>query len=333
VLLDLNTLLDRDRAYAAALRADSSPILYDTFGFHGGQYALPEQWAGVFLYYNTDMFAAAGLPAPPAHWESAWDFAEFLRTAQSLTRRNAKGKVTQWGFVDAWVPYLSAAVFGMNNGLDWFTPPVDPVRTDMGDPRFVEGVQFYTDLAVAHGVAPLPSDVQSVGPTDLFTGGTAAVMLGGHWLYSEVAAAGVPFDVTVLPVGPQGGAVAKSDVGTTGLSIAAASPRREQAWEFVQFATGPVGQAIIAESGLFVPVLKSAAESAGFRSAHPKVRNLDVFVGGLDNSRHLPVTTQWGPISAALQRGFDRVLRGAAPASGLRGTAAEIDRLLAGANG
>ena len=31
--------------------------------------------------------------------------------------------------------------------------------------------------------------------------------------------------------------------------------RKEQAWEFVKFAAGPVGQGLIGESGLFVPVL------------------------------------------------------------------------------
>jgi multiple sugar transport system substrate-binding protein len=333
VLLDLNTLLEREPGYATSLRADCPPILYDTFGFRGGQYGLPEQWSGFFLYYNTEMFAAAGLPAPPSHWESAWSFAEFLRTAQALTRRDAHGKTTQWAFVDATVPYTAAAVFGMNNGLDWFTPPVDPVRTNLGDPRFLAGVQFYTDLAVAHGVAPLPADMESAAPSELFAGGAAAMMLSGHWLYSEVVASGVPFDVAVLPVGPQGGRVAKTGNGATGVAIAAGSPRREQAWEFVRFATGPEGQAIIAESGLFVPALRSAVNSAGFRSAHPAIRNLDVFLGGLDNVRHLAVTPQWGPIGAALQRGFDRVLRGAAPATYLRGAAAEIDRLLTGAQG
>uniref|UniRef100_UPI003D7B7F3F ABC transporter substrate-binding protein n=1 Tax=Nocardia brasiliensis TaxID=37326 RepID=UPI003D7B7F3F len=77
VLLDLRTLLDREPGYAEMLRADSYPALYDTFTYAGGQYALPEQWSGVFLYYNRDLFDDAGLAAP-AHWRAAWSFDEFL---------------------------------------------------------------------------------------------------------------------------------------------------------------------------------------------------------------------------------------------------------------
>lgn len=309
VLLDLRTLLDRDPEYAAALRADSYPTLYDTFTYAGGQYALPEQWSGVFLYYNRKLFADAGVRAP-VRWHDAWSFDEFLDAARALTQTR------QWGFVDAWVPYFSAACFGMNNGAEWFTPPVDPTRTNLADPRFAEGFQFYADLALRHRVAPKVADQQSVSAPDLFRRGRAAMAMGGHWLYSEFAGHDeLPIDVTVLPVGPHGGPGAITDVGSTGLSIAADSPRIEQAWEFVKFATGPIGQAIIAASGLFVPVLKSAMAAPGFAAAHRDIGNLQVFTEGPENSRALPITPVWGKVSALLERGGNRVLRGAATAA------------------
>ncbi len=328
VLLDLRTLLGREPEYAASLRADSYGSLYDTFGYGGGQYALPEQWSGVFLYYNRKLFDQAGIRAPD-RWERAWTFAEFRAAAQALTRREPGGRVRQWGFVDGWVPCYSAACFGMNNGAEWFSPPVAPVRTNIGDPRFAAGVQFYADLAVRDRVAPNVGDRQSVSAYDLFTAGRAAMLLGGHWLYSEFAAHDeLDFDVTVLPVGPHGGPAAITDVGCTGLAIAAASPRREQAWEFVKFATGPVGQAIIAESGLFVPVLRSAMRSPGFAVAHRRIRNLAVFTEGPDHSRPLAITPAWGKVDSLLSRHCNRVLRGAATADSLADTAPDIDTLL-----
>lgn len=331
VLLDLNTMLGRDPRYAAQLRADSAPALYDTFAFKGAQYALPEQWSGVFLFYNTALFEQAGVAPPPARWTEAWTFAEFLAAAQAITKRDRSGRIARYGFVDAWVPYLSAACFGMNNGAEWFRPAVNPTAHGLADPRFTAGFQFYADLAIKHRVAPKPAEVQAVSTQDLFLSGRAGMMMGGHWLYSEVVGAdNLPFDVTVLPVGPDaGGRASKSDVGTTGLAIAAGSPRREQAWEFVRFATGPEGQAIIADSGLFVPVLKSVVHSPAFAAAHAGVRNLEVFTGGLDNSHQFPVTPKWGEVSATLDRGFNKVLRGAATADSFRhGLSADVDRLL-----
>jgi len=328
VLLDLHTLLDRDSQFAAGVRTDGYRPLYDTFTYRGGQYTLPEQWSGVFLYYNRKLFEQAGI-RPPARWDRAWGFDRFLDAARALTRRGRDGRVRQWGFADAWVPYYSAACFGMNNGAQWFSPPSAPTRTDIGDPRFAQGLQFYADLAVRHRVAPSVADQLSVSAPDLFARGKAAMVLGGHWLYSEFAdREDLDFDVTVLPVGPHGGPGAITDVGCTGLAIAADSPRREQAWEFVKFATGPVGQAIIAESGLFVPVLRSAMASPGFAAAHRDIDNLEVFTGGPEASRPMVITPAWGKVESLLSRGCNRVLRGAAQADSLGGMAGDIDSLL-----
>src|ERR1700730_17196800 len=94
---------------------------------------------------------------------------------------------------------------------------------------------------------PRPISFRWAGPRWLWAGTGATAQFSG--------ADGLDFDVTVLPVGPKGHG-ARPDVGTTGLAIAADSPRKQQAWEFVKFVTGPIGQAVIAESGLFVPVLR-----------------------------------------------------------------------------
>src|ERR1700731_2802857 len=167
VLLDLTTMLARDRAFAAELNADSVPALYDTFAFGGGQYALPEQWSGNFLFYNKALFDQAGLPRPPDRWDKLWSFTEFLTTAAALTKRDGSGKATQWGFVDTWVPYYSAGLFGMNNGPPWCRPRMNPTHLNFDDDAFIEGVQFYADLAGAHRVAPKAADQQSISTMDL----------------------------------------------------------------------------------------------------------------------------------------------------------------------
>lgn len=328
IFTNLDTILDKDPTYAAELKQDSSPALYNTFRYQNAQYALPEQWAGIFLYYNKKLFAEANLPPPPARWEDAWTFNEFLDAARALTKRDGSGEVAQWGFVDTWTPYYSASCFGMNNGVEWFTPSIDPTRTNIDNDAFIEGVQFYTDLSTRHHVMPRIEFQQSLSSSDMFAQGKAAMALSGHWMYrSFTGQEDLDFDVTVLPVGPRGTA-ARSDIGTTGLSIAADSPRQEQAWEFVKFATGPVGQAVIAESGLFVPALKSALASDGFAQAHTKVHNLEVFSGS-EHANNLPVTPAWPRIESAIEHGYDHVFRGAASADWFKqGLAGQINDLL-----
>jgi multiple sugar transport system substrate-binding protein len=330
VLLDLNTFLARDQAFAAELKSDGIGALYDTFTFNGGQYALPEQWSGNYLFYNKRLFAEAGVPAPPRMWEQPWTFGEFLDTAIALTKRNRSGRATQWGFVNMWFSYYSAGLFAMNNGVPWSTPLKNPTHFNFDNDAFIEAVQFYADLANKHKVAPNASEVQSMSAPDLFAAGKAAIAMGGHWRYQTfIRADGLDFDVAPLPVGPRRqGQPAHSDIGSTGLAISASSQRKQQAWEFVKFATGPVGQALIAESSLFVPVLRSALNSTGFAKAHQNVGNLAVLTQGPAYSEGLPVTPAWEKIVALMDRNFGPVLRGSRPATSLTGLSPALDEVL-----
>ncbi|BCO35725.1 sugar ABC transporter substrate-binding protein [Mycobacterium heckeshornense] len=328
VLLDLNTMLSQDKAFAAQLKADSIPSLYDTFTFNGGQYALPEQWSGNYLFYNRRLFTEAGVPPPPRNWDQPWSFAQFLETARALTKRDRSGRATQWGFVDTWAPPYSAGLFAMNNGAPWCTPRRNPTRVNFDNDAFIEGIQFYADLATKHRVAPTVTEQQSMSTMDLFSVGKAAMALGGHWRYQTFdRAEGLDFDVTVLPTGPKGQG-AQSNIGTTGLAIAASSPRAEQAWEFVKFAAGPIGQALIGESRLFVPVLRSAIGSPGFVKAHSRLHNIGVLTGGPAHSQGLPISPAWEKVNALIDRNFGPVLRGARPATSLAGLTGAVEDVL-----
>jgi multiple sugar transport system substrate-binding protein len=331
VLLDLNTMLAQEKPYAEELKADSIGPLYETFNYNGAQYSLPEQWSGNYLFYNKQLFAKAGVPPPPTTWERPWSFAQFLDTATALTQRDGSGRATQWGFVNTWVSFYSAGLFAINNGVPWSTPRVDPTHLNFDNAAFTEAVQFYADLATKHKVAPNASEVQSMSTPDLFAVGKAAMALGGHWRYQTfIRAEGLDFDVTSLPVGPSlpKGQTSRSDIGATGLAISASSRRKEQAWEFVKFATGPVGQALVGESCLFVPVLRSALNSDGFARAHRRLGNLAVLTQGPAYSEGLPVTPAWEKVVALMDRNFGPVLRGARPATSLTGLSHAVDEVL-----
>jgi ABC-type glycerol-3-phosphate transport system substrate-binding protein len=330
VLLDLNTMLARDQAFAAELRSDSIGALYDTFTSNGGQYALPEQWSGNYLFYNKRLFADAGVPAPPRTWGQPWSFTEFLDTAKALTKRDGSGRATQWGFVNMWLSYYSAGLFAMNNGVSWSTPLKNPTHFNFDNDAFIEAVQYYADLSNKHKVAPNASEVQSMSTPDLFAAGKAAMGLAGHWRYQTfIRAEGLDFDVAPLPVGPRRrGQPARSNIGSTGLAISASSQRKEQAWEFVKFATGPVGQALTGESTLFVPVLRSALNSTGFAESHHRIGNLTVLTQGPAYSDGMPVTPAWEKIVALMDRDFGPVLRGSRPATSLTALSASLDEVL-----
>ncbi len=311
VYLDLGPLISADATFSQTVIPDYSKVLLDTFNFGGRQVALPEQFAGVFLYYNRKLFEEAGVPVPSADWkDTAWNYDAFLSAAQKLTKRDASGKVTQWGYVDVWAPFLSAHVFAANNGVDWMTPAINPTKTNITDPRFVKGLQFYADLINRYKVAPSAELTASVSAFDLFTGGKAAMALTGHWFYPAFSGAkDLDFDVAALPVGPDGTS-ARSDIGTTGLAIAATSANQQAAWAFVKFSCGPEGQKIIAQSGLFIPVLKSVVGSSDFAGAHPKIKNVSTLATAIENATPLPITPVYGDLEPTIIRETTDLLAG-----------------------
>ena len=91
---------------------------------HGGRmHAMPGDYMTMVLFYNTEMFKAAGLnpDKPPKTWD------EFLQYAKKLTRdTDGDGKVDQWGFgtVGAKSPGFSLRFgpFIWSFGGDYLTP-------------------------------------------------------------------------------------------------------------------------------------------------------------------------------------------------------------------
>ena len=315
IYADLNQFIQADPEFAAVVQNDHIPELLQMFQWNGAQQVLPEQYAGVVLYYNKKLFAEAGIAPPPADWtDTSWTYQKFLETAQALTKKDGS-RVTQFGFADAWWPPLSAAVWATGNGGNWFDAYVNPEASTITDPKFTEGVQFFADLVNVHGVAPNAEQSQTQSGADRFIAGQVAMCLVGHWFYPAFSTTeGLEFDIGVFPLGP-GGTTPKTDLGSTGLSVSASTEYPEHAWEFVKFSTGPEGQKIIAESGLFVPVLKSVGASESFTGAHSKIENTQVFTEALTNSVPLPITPVWNEIVAVWERETTKILRGEAKAA------------------
>lgn len=314
IFADLNPFIQNDEEYADVVANDHMPEFLTMFQMDGNQYILPEQYTGVVIYYNKALFEEAGVEPPPADWDdTSWTFDAFLETAKALTKEEG-GRVSQFGFVDAWWPPLTAFVLGTSNGGNWFDQYVLPTVSTVTDPKIVEGVQWYADLANVHHVMPTAEELAAQAGPDMFMGGRVAMALVGHWMYPAFSGVeGLEFDVGILPVGP-GGTTAKTNLDSTGLGISSVTKYPEHAWEFVKFSTGPEGQRLIAESGLFVPVLRSIMNSDAYIEAHARIENEQVFLDGMQNAVHQPVSPHWTEIATVWARETDRVIRGEAQA-------------------
>jgi len=122
------------------------PALMENGRYDGNTWGIPFQRSTIVMYYNKDMFRAAGLDpeAPPANWE------ELVTMGQALTDPAAD----QWGLMipSTGYPYWMFGALTMQNGQVLMNP--DGTETYFDDPAVVEALEFWGDLGQEYGIMP-----------------------------------------------------------------------------------------------------------------------------------------------------------------------------------
>jgi len=141
----------------------------------------------VQLYYNVDMFEAAGVDAPPKNWQNAWSWDEFVDAARSLTFDSAgrdahdpgfdRNNVVQYGVRMYNATWMLEAWALANNGA-WFDGP-DNVTID--SPASIEAFQKIADLHLVYGV--MPQFGTNVGTIDTWLTEDTAMGINGGWAH------------------------------------------------------------------------------------------------------------------------------------------------------
>jgi multiple sugar transport system substrate-binding protein len=207
--------------------------------------------AGIWVY-NKTAFQKAGLKLPT----STWTWADVLADAQKLTKRNAAGKVTQWGIqVFGGLEEDELILLTWAAGGRYWTP--DLKKIDLMNPGFKRAIQFDHDLIWKYKVAPQLTPSNQVDP---FMAGTAAMLASGTWqLFPYQQIKNFQWDVAPLPqVSPTVPSVNWAD--SNNFSIGKNSKNPSAAWELIKFIAGPgEGQQMIARMKVEPPVVKAYA--------------------------------------------------------------------------
>jgi multiple sugar transport system substrate-binding protein len=244
-----------------------------------GYYGLPRDFQTIVLFYNKDMFDAAGLEYPTADWT----YDNLLSAAKALTKDNdGDGKIDQYGLsTDTWDMELfwSEAIWAYGGEII----SEDHSRTLIGEGSARDAWAFIDSL-YKEGVMPTPTAAGEFG-SDLFQSGMAAMTTIGHWAVPGYVQAGLNFDAAPMPKGPAGQA---TSVNSAGFVISKDSKNADAAFEFIKFALSEAGQKRLAELGFAIPVLKSVAESDSYLK-QPGQLNQQVFLDSLEFAHMKPV--------------------------------------------
>ena len=173
------------------------------------------------LYYNRDLFAAAGLKEPTD--DMTWD--QLVDAATKLTKGGVYGYFTPLNH-----PHHHLFMTRIYGG-QIISP--DGKTALFNSPESLQALQFDYDLVNARKIAPPMKDVPS-NPRDVFVNGNTAMYKAGTWDLSvgKVIKDKFKWSVVLAPRGPKGNRGAM--FGQDYMSIAATSKVKTEAWQVVK---------------------------------------------------------------------------------------------------
>ncbi len=271
-------------AYMAADNIDKSLFfegVYNVGVVDGKTYLLTKDFSPLVLYYNKDLFKAAGLDAP----QDGWTWTDFLETAKKLTLREGD-KVTQWGvqLPNNWGDYLWSrgfSIFALQNGADFLSPDGTKAAGYLNSDAMKEAVQFYVDLVKKDKVAPDIAALKAQSNNaDLFVAGKAAMLITGRWPIKDYNANDkLNFGTAQLPQNKK----AANAICWAGFGIYSQSQNKDAAWKWLKFIAAEDGAKEFAKYAL--TAVKSIAEAQGLTNDEkdgPIMRGLDIVVPPTD---------------------------------------------------
>lgn len=235
---------------SSEVRKEFFPNVLQAFEHEGKQYALPLDFTPMVVYYNKDLFDAAGVPYP----QDAWTFSDFKLTAQKLTRGDSYGfKLIAW--MPGWVMWL------WNGGGDLFQNG----ELDIASPENEATLDFLTSLVTKDKAAPVLSQAAAEG-IDPFANGKCAMEVSGHWAlvgYQGAKALNASrIGVAPMPV-LRKGTPSQTVFYAAGLAMGRTTKHRELAMKFIRHMTSYQVQKSLNVTGIAVCGRKDiAAESA-----------------------------------------------------------------------
>ena len=282
---------------------DFYPVATDAFMWQGELMCIPQNISSLVVYYNEDLFDAAGLPYPA----DKWTWAEFVETAVSLTQdTDADGTIDQYG-LGIEPSLFRLAPFVWQNDAPIVDDDVQPTRLTLTRPPSLAAFQWFTDLHNVHGVVPGRVEEAAQDSESRFLAGTTAMYLNsrrGVPTYREIDS--FTWDVASLPNNKTGAGILHSDA----YCLSQATQNKDAAWQFIEFANSVEGQTIIAGSGRSVPSLIAVAESEAFLNPSQPPHNAQIFLDNANVIRRVPVISTWQEIESVADEEIERAFYG-----------------------
>lgn len=263
------------------------------WGENGDLYAGPVNWDTVALFYNKDLFDAAGLEYPTADW--TWD--DFADAAAALTdpENDVYGAVVYPEYQAGYANWIAATDT---------TPVVDAERTrcTLTDEGSIEALTFLKGL-YDQGYMPSVSVLGGSSADDAFNfwlNERTAMVSGGSWkLPQAIDEATFNWDVVQLPKNPETG-ISRPILHSVGYVAAAGTENPELAANLILYLVSDEGQKFFADAGGVAPA-NPALQQQWIDSFGDTDVNIAAFVDALPDTQGVtPFAEIWDVMNTDL---------------------------------
>ena len=297
LLLDMKPMIDK----SSVIKLDQifpGPLASVTY--NGGIYGIPRGANTIALYYNADMFKAAGLD--PAKPPKTWD--ELYADAKKLTQP------------DKGVYGLAFSAAASEEGTFQFLPWLQMTGgnyDNVNTPGGVKALNLWKKF-IDEGIASKDTLIRGQwDSTGTFNAGSAAMDISGPWELPRMSKdAKFDFRVALLPV-PEDGAPRASALGEGDNVIVANSKHPAEAFRFVEYMYQQMPR-VWNEFG-YMPAYPVTIDKPNYPEAFA------VFNESMKFARNRGPSPDWAKISKAIQTAIQTTLTGQSSADDALATA------------
>ncbi len=232
LVADLTPYIERDNYDLS----DFIPEVLDIYTIDGKIYGLPMLTTGSFIFYNKDLFDAAGVEYPPTDWsDTTWTYDAFVEKCGQLTNITDDMETTTFGCnLGFWPNDSYAWMFGQD------LYPDSAYETGFADEAYLDSeaaiaaFQARQDLVWKLNYMPDPAQVDALGGGDIFQNGKVAMNLTGGWGWWNYVGLEEQFNWGVAAL-PFGGPNRRDVVFTDPWMMSSQTPHPDEAWEFLKY--------------------------------------------------------------------------------------------------
>lgn len=237
LLLPLDDYIKRD-----SIDVSGYGPTYESMKIDGKISLMPVRNSEWVLYYNKDLFDAAGVEYP----KGSMSYEEFRELAKKMTKGEGTEKI--WGgYIHTWpISWTRYAIQGGSTIIDEDLTP------------FTKALQYRLDLESDGSVMPYTEQKATTAHyKSAFLKGNVAMHIMGDFHIGQLRAAEATkeltfdWDIAASPI-PDGASPNTTTGMPAGFEISKKSKNPEEAWDFLSYVSGVEGAKVYAKAG-FVP--------------------------------------------------------------------------------